>query len=120
MATREDFRMDTELRFERDNPAVEAVLFVLEDELGRACVHRWRDDDTGELRARIRCGPQPIDPRRANWLHEQIAVLGKYLVAAADVHCSDATTGDRSWHIEAARPGAATHARADAGDPSVD
>lgn len=107
MATRQDFRIDTELRFERDTPAVEAVLFVIEDEFGKACVRRWHDDDTGELRARIQCTPQPVDARRANWLHEQIAILAKYLVAAADVDCADATDGDRSYRLEPARPAAA-------------
>lgn len=107
MATRQDFRLDTELRFERDNPAVEAVLFVIEDEFGKACVRHWHDDDTGALRARIRLAPQAVDARRANWLHEQIAILAKYLVAAAEVDCADATDGDRSYRLEPARAAAA-------------
>ncbi len=112
MATRADFRIDTELRFERDNPAVEAVLSVIEDEFGKAWVRHWHDDATGELHARIRCSAQPVDARRGNWLHEQIAILAKYLVAPADVDCADAAAGDRSYRLEPAR------ARAD--DPTAD
>lgn len=103
MAVRESFQLHAELRFERDNPAVEAIVFVLEDELGKGVVRRWNDDESGETRVRVACEAQPMDARRGNWLIEQLRTLAKYLRAPADVQCADAVDGDRSFRLEAGR-----------------
>lgn len=120
MTVREAFELHAELRFERENPAAEAILLVIEDELGRRSVQRRDDPDNGETLARLTVEPQPMSPRRAKWLCEQLQTLAKYLHASTEVQCSDAIDGDRSFRLEARWPAPEPEAAAGNAGNAVD
>ncbi len=104
MANREQFRLGVEIRFEADNPAVDAILMVIEDGFGREAVSRSAADEHGVARATIRFESPSVDARRVNWLHRQLATLSKYLLGPADVECEDAEGREASYRLDPAAP----------------
>ncbi|WP_070989323.1 hypothetical protein [Halofilum ochraceum] len=111
MANREQFRLSVEIRFEQDNPAVDAILMVIEDGFGREAVSRSAADENGVARATIRFESPSVDARRVNWLHRQLATLAKYLLGPTDVECEDAEGREASYRLD---PAAAAPAARDA------
>jgi hypothetical protein len=103
MAAREHFRLETDLRFEPDNIAVEAILMVIEDAFGRGSARSVTDAD-GHTLAHLRCHADEVDARRVNWLHGQLALLAKYLLEPADVACSDDTGREQPYRLDPAAP----------------
>lgn len=103
MATRERFRLETRLQVAADNIAIDAILMVIEDAFGRGSVRSGPDAD-GNIVADIHCTADAIDARQVNWLHGQLATLAKYLLAGADVTCSDATGREQSYRLEPDSP----------------
>jgi len=104
VANREQFRLGVEIRFEADNPAVDAILMVIEDGFGREAVSRSAADEHGVARATIRFESPSVDARRVNWLHRQLATLAKYLLGPADVECEDAEGREASYRLDPAAP----------------
>lgn len=104
MANREQFRLGVDIRFEGDNPAVDAILMVIEDGFGREAVSRSAADEHGVARATIRFESPSVDARRVNWLHRQLATLSKYLLGPADVECEDAEGREASYRLDPAAP----------------
>lgn len=102
MAKREQFRLCVEIRFEDDNPAVDAILMVIEDAFGREAVSRSAADERGAARATIRLEAAGIDARQVNWLHRQLATLAKYLLGPTDVQCEDAAGREASYRLDPA------------------
>lgn len=121
MANREQFRLGVDIRFEGDNPAVDAILMVIEDAFGREAVSRSAADDNGVARATIRFEAPSVDARRVNWLHRQLSTLAKHLVGPADVECGDAEGREASYRLDPAAPARAAHAdpEADEADPET-
>lgn len=115
MANREQFRLGVEIRFEQDNPAVDAILMVIEDGFGRETVSRSAADEHGVARATIRVESPSLDARRVNWLHAQLATLSKYLLGAADVECGDAGGREVSYRLDPAAPARTAGVATDAG-----
>ncbi len=105
MATREDFRLHADLYFEPENPAVESILLVVDDQFGKGSV-RAEADDQGRQWVRFRIDCEGVDARTVNHLHQCLARLAKYLLEPADVECSDSTGRERSYRLEPAAPGA--------------
>lgn len=119
MANREQFRLGVEIRFEEDNPAVDAILLVIEDAFGREAVTRSAADEHGVAPATIRFESPSVDARRVNWLHRQLATLAKYLVGPADVDCEDAGGREESYRLDPAAPVPARTADADEAAPAT-
>lgn len=120
MANREQFRLGTEIRFEEDNPAVDAILMVIEDAFGREAVSRSTADEQGIARATIRFEGPSVDARRVNWLHGQLAILAKYLPGPTDVECGDAEGRESSYRLDPATAVPARTADTPATDPEPD
>ena len=104
MANREQFRLGVEIRFEQDNPAVDAILMVIEDGFGREAVSRSAADENGVARATIRFESPSVDARRVNWLHRQLGTLAKYLLGPTDVECEDAEGRESSYRLDPTAP----------------
>lgn len=127
MANREQFRLGVEIRFEDDNPAVDAILMVIEDGFGREAVSRSAADENGVARAKIRFESPSVDARRVNRLHWQLATLAKYLLGPTDVECEDAGGRESSYRLDPAAPAArnvdadpeADEADPETADPSI-
>lgn len=117
MANREQFRLGVEIRFEADNPAVDAILMVIEDGFGREAVSRSAADEHGVARATIRFESPSVDARRVNWLHRQLGTLSKYLLGPTDVECEDAEGRESSYRLDPAAP---APARSTEADPEAD
>ncbi|MDZ7788853.1 MAG: hypothetical protein U5K73_12180 [Halofilum sp. (in: g-proteobacteria)] len=117
MADREQFRLGVEIRFEQDNPAVDAILMVIEDGFGREAVSRSAADENGVARATIRFESPSVDARRVNWLHRQLGTLAKYLLGPTDVECEDAEGRESSYRLDPAAP---APARAADANPDTD
>ncbi len=107
MANREQFRLGVEIRFEEDNPAVDAILMVIEDGFGREAVSRSAADENGVARATIRFESPSVDARRVNQLHRHLATLAKYLLGPTDVECEDAEGREVPYRLDPAAPAAA-------------
>ncbi len=101
MATREQFRLQTDMCFEPDNPAVEAICLVVEDNFGKGTIQTVTGDD-GNLHAHVRIQADSPDARLVNWLHGKLASVSKYLLAPADVDCADATGREQGYRLEPA------------------
>lgn len=119
MANREQFRLNVEVRFENDNPAVDALLLVIEDGFGRDAVSRSAADENGIARATIRYESPSVEARRVNWLHRQLATLAKHLLGPADVACEDAEGRESSYRLDPAAPAPARAANPDTTDESA-
>jgi hypothetical protein len=104
VADREQFRLGVEIRFEQDNPAVDAILMVIEDGFGREAVRRSAADENGVARATIRFESPRVDARRVNWLHRQLGTLAKYLLGPTDVECEDAEGRESSYRLDPTAP----------------
>jgi hypothetical protein len=101
MAQREHFQLQTEMRFEPDNPAVEAICLVIEDNFGKGSIQSAVDDE-GNIRAQVRIDTDRVDARWTNWLHAQLASLAKYLLAPAHVDCTDGTGRESGYRVDPA------------------
>jgi len=104
MATREDFRLHADLYFEPDNPAVESILRVVDDQFGKGSV-RAEADEQERRWVRVRIDSAGVDARTVNYLHQCLARLAKYLLEPADVDCSDSTGRERAYRLEPAASG---------------
>jgi len=109
MATREQFRLQTDMCFEPDNPAVEAICLVVEDHFGKDSIQRATGDD-GNLYTHVRIAADSADARVVNWLHAKLASLQKYLLAPADVDCADDTGREQGYRLEPTPIGSAPDA----------
>jgi hypothetical protein len=116
VANREQFRLGVEIRFEQDNPAVDAILMVIEDGFGREAVSRSAADENGVARATIRFESPSVDARRVNWLHRQLGTLAKYLLGPTDVECEDAEGREASYRLDPTAPVPAHNGDTDAGE----
>lgn len=116
MANREQFRLGVEIRFEQDNPAVDAILMVIEDGFGREAVSRSAADENGVARATIRFESPSVDARRVNRLHRQLGTLAKYLLGPTDVECEDAEGQESSYRLDPTAPARAADAKPDPGE----
>jgi len=104
MGKREQFELQTEFRYDADNVAVDALLMVIEDALGRGAVRSGEDEQANVMRARVHWAAPEADARQVNWLHEQLRAIGKYVLEAAEVRCSDAEGREQGYWLSGNMP----------------
>lgn len=115
MATREQFRLHTDMCFEPDNPAVEAICLVVEDNFGKGSMQTVTGED-GHLHAHVRIAADSADARLVNWLHAKLASLSKYLLSPADVDCADDTGREHGYRLEPTPIDAGAHSESSTPD----
>lgn len=104
MGVRQQFDLKTEFRYDADNVAVDALLMVIEDALGRSAVRSGEDEQSGSRWARVQWVAPEADARQVNWLHEQLRAIGKYVLEPAEVRCSDAEGREQGYWLSGDMP----------------
>ena len=104
MGVREQFELHTEFRYDADNVAVDALLMVIEDALGRGAVRTGGGEQADTMWARVHWSVPEADARLVNRLHEHLRTIGKYVHEPAQVRCSDSEGREQDYWLEPRRP----------------